>query len=426
MVQTSIKPLTKPFRKTLSIPGSKSYTNRALILAALTEGEVTIINPLFSDDTKVMINCLQVLGIKIVVKMKKITVIGSIKDVKEKYYELNANLSGTTIRFILALSTILPGTKKIYGEASLNARPIGELVLALRQLGAEIEYCKKEGYAPVLVKSVKLNPGITKMHGDISSQYFSAILMIAPLVGKVIINVIGKQISKPYIDMTIDSMRKFGVQTINQGYKKYLIPDNQKYLTREYLVEGDFSSAGYFLAIATLTCSKLVLKNLDPKSKQADKNLINILKRMGNKIDYGEDYIIITGKGVKAMNINMRNCPDQVQTVAVLSAFAPGKTTISGIKSLRIKETERVIALEKELGKMGIKTKSTRDTINIYGGNPHSATIDTYNDHRMVMSFAVAGTKLDGMVINNPEVVSKTFPDFWLSLKAIGVTTRKT
>lgn len=142
---------------------------------------------------------------------------------------------------------------------------------------------------------------------------------------------------------------------------------------------------------------------------------------MGNKINFGKDCIIITGKGVKAMNINMEDCPDQVQTVAVLSAFASGKTIISGIKSLRIKETERVLALQNELGEMGIKTKSTRDSITIWGGNPQSAVIDTYNDHRMAMSFAVAGSRLRGMVINNPEVVSKTFPDFWSKLKSIGI-----
>ena len=403
------------------IPGSKSYTNRALIIASIIEGEVSIKNPLFSDDTKVMVNCLKDLGIKITEDPNEIKVLGSIMDIEDKTYKLNTGLSGTSIRFLLALSCIVPGIKTIYGDDSLNSRPIGELAGALKDLGADIEYSQKPGYPPLIVKSSKLTKNETILHGDISSQFFSALLMIAPVINGLDIEVMGNQISKPYINMTIDLMKYFGVTVINQNFKNYIVGDDQKYEKKDYTVEGDYSSAGYFLAIAALTKSKLVLKNLKEDSIQADKNFIEIIKNMGSDIKYSEQGLTIKGSGVKPLNVDMENCPDQVQTLTVLLAFAKGKSTITGVRSLRIKETERVLALQNELSKMGIKTESAFDSLTIFGGNPKPSQINTYNDHRMAMSFAVAGALLDGMIIENPQVVNKTFPDFWDKLKEIGV-----
>lgn len=403
------------------IPPSKSLTNRALVIASLIRGEVKIKNPLQSGDTRAMIDCLKELGIKIEEDLGEIRVVGDIRDIREKKYQLNAKLSGTTIRFLLALSCIIPGKKTIFGEESLNNRPIGELAGALKDLGAEIEYLEKPGYPPLLVKSPKLTEKRTILHGDISSQFFSALLMIGPVIDGIEISVMGKQISKPYIDMTIDLMNYFGVKVENQDYKRYVVAAGQRYICKDYKVEGDYSSAGYFLAIAALTKTTLILKNLNPNSRQADKNFIGIITQLGSEIKFEGNDLIITGNGVKTLNVDMENCPDQVQTLAVLLAFAKGRSTITGIRSLRVKETERVLALQTELLKMGIKTESTIDSLTIFGGDPKSAEIDTYNDHRMAMAFALAGTVLDGMVINNPEVVTKTFPDFWEKLERVGV-----
>ena len=405
------------------IPGSKSYTNRALIIASIIKGEVSIKNPLFSDDTKVMINCLKDLGIKITENPNEIKVFGSILDIEDKEYKLNTGLSGTSIRFLLALACVVPGIKTISGDDSLNSRPIGELAGALKDLGAVIEYTKQSGYPPLVVKSSTLTKNETILHGDISSQFFSALLMIAPAINGIDIEVMGNQISKPYINMTIDLMKYFGVTVNNQNFKNYIVEGDQKYEKKDYTVEGDYSSAGYFLAIAALTKSKLVLKNLKEGSIQADKNFVEIIKNMGSEIKYNEQGLTIKGSGVKPLNVDMENCPDQVQTLAVLLAFAKGKSTITGVRSLRIKETERVLALQNELSKMGIKTESTFDSLTIFGGNPKPSQINTYNDHRMAMSFAVAGTLLDGIIIENPQVVDKTFPDFWNKLKEIGVNT---
>ncbi len=387
----------------ISIPGSKSYTNRALFIAAMCSSKVKIKNPLASGDTKAMISCLKILK------------------TKRSLYNLNAHLSGTTIRFILALACLTAGKKRVYGQEGLNKRPIKELVEGLRQLGAKIEYQNHEGYPPLKITSSMLRPRTVRVKGNISSQYISALLLIAPLVGPMTIQVTGDQISKPYIDMTIDTMEKFGVKVINQNYKKYIVPGNQKYRAKEYTVEGDFSSAGYFFAIAALTKLTITLKNLNPYSKQADIKFLKILEEMGNKIKKGKNQITIYGKGVKAVTVDMKDCPDQVQTMSVLCAFAKGVSKITGVKSLRIKETERVQALQRELAKMGIKTASTLDTLTIFGGNPHGAKIDTYNDHRMAMAFAVAGCKIPGVIIKNPGVVSKTFPSFWKELKKINI-----
>src|SRR3990167_10190254 len=342
----------------ISMPGSKSYTNRALIMAALTEGSIALVNYLESDDTFAMIECLKKLGIRIKKEKNTLIVENNISNIQENNYELNANLSGTTIRFILAMSCIVPGVKKIFGQEGLNKRPIKDLVLALTTAGAEIKYENNYGFPPVIVASSFLPHGDILIDGRVSSQFLSALLMIAPKIGGVSINVLGDQISKSYIDVTISMMRDWGVKVENYDYKKYVIPSNQKYKMNKYVIEGDYSAAGYFAAIATLTKSKIIIKNLNPNSAQGDRQFLTILEKMGNKISYGENKVTIEGTGIKPVKADMEFCPDQAQTLAVLAAFANGKTILTGIRSLRIKETERVKALQKELGKMKIKTES--------------------------------------------------------------------
>lgn len=423
MKSIKIIPPKGPLSADIHIPGSKSYTNRALIIAAMTEGSVDIENPLFSDDTHALINILKNLGIAINITDDKIIVSGSYKDIKDGNYYLNANLSGTTIRFILPFLCITPGKKILEGNEGLNKRPIKILADALIDAGADIKYKEKEGYPPLLINYKKLDTSEIALDSSVSSQYISSLLMCAPICGIRKISTSNAAISRPYIDMTIDIMRNFGVNVENKNYREFIIKEKQKYNTQKYIVEGDFSSAGYFFAIAALTGSKFKLRNLNPNSSQADKKLIEVLEFMGSTITPGENCIEIKGGGVKAIEWGMIDFPDQAQTVAVLASFARGITVLKGVASLRIKETERVKAVETELAKMGIKTESTNDTLRIYGGAPEACTIDTYNDHRMAMSFAVAGCKTEGIVINNADVVNKTFPDFWEKLNQAGVKT---
>jgi 3-phosphoshikimate 1-carboxyvinyltransferase len=421
MTRLQILPLTQPIKAEVSVPGSKSYTIRALLIAALTPGSVKIINPLLSDDTRAMMNCLSALGVKIVRQPDFIEVVGNISDVQEGDYDLDADLSGITIRFMLALLCLVPGRKILHGKPPLHKRPIGALVTALTQLGADIEYLDKTGYPPLQITSSTLTGGNISIDGSESSQYLSALLMIAPLVDKLTFSVTGRLSSRPFIDMTLEIMRAFGVEVAVKD-QHYTIAPHQGYRAAEYVVEGDVSSASYFFAIAALTESTITVTNLNPHSRQADMGFLKILEQMGNKVTPGKHEITVSGRGVRPISVDMQDCPDQAPTLAVLAAFADGVTTISGVQSLRIKETERIVALEQELLKMGIQTSSTADTLVVHGGQPRPATIATYGDHRIAMSFAVAGTILPGMVMEDPGVVSKTFPDFWKKLTEIGVS----
>ncbi|MEI8365674.1 MAG: 3-phosphoshikimate 1-carboxyvinyltransferase [Parachlamydiaceae bacterium] len=411
----------KPVTATIDIPGSKSYTNRALVMAALTKGPVTLCNPLYSEDTEAMIACLRTLGLRVETSPEQILVQDDISTIQNRSYELFAKDSGTTLRFLLPMLCMIPGVKILKGSIRLNERPIKDLVEALRQLGAKIEYLEKDGQPPLKIDSLLLcSGGEVTIDASMSSQFCSALLMIAPLfLNGIKIRFRGVVISKPYIDMTVGAMRESGIDVVQMEDGGYHIPPAQLYQKDRYVIEGDFSSAGYFFALAALTQSTMTLKNLNPLSAQADRKFLDILERMGNQIMMSDDGITIIGKQILPLFLDMEDCPDQVQTLAVLAAFAHGVTTISGVRSLRSKETERVQALKKELGKMGIKTEDTYDTLTIYGGDPRAATIDTYGDHRMAMAFAVAGTRLPGMKICHPEVVNKTFPMFWDKLRAL-------
>jgi 3-phosphoshikimate 1-carboxyvinyltransferase len=409
---------TTPTTGTIVVPGSKSYTNRALIMAALTRSAVTLHHPLYSDDTETMVACLRTLGLRIDTLPDKMVVYDDIYSLSTTSSEQFARDSGTTMRFLLPILCLIPGTKIVRGSKRLNERPIRELVDALRLLGAHIDYMEKEGHAPLRIHSSPLHSNsLVTVDASLSSQFLSALLLIAPALNGLTIKLQGHLISQPYSEMTLQVMREWGVGVLLAPNGEYHIPSGQHYCKSNYIIEGDFSSAGYFFAIAALTQSTITVRNLDPNSLQADRQLLTILKTMGNEVVFSHEGITLIGKQVLPLTLDMENCPDQVQTLAVLAAFAKGMTTISGVRSLRVKETERVEALMTELEKMGIRTESTHDTLTIYGGAPHAAVIDTYGDHRMAMAFAVAATKLPGMQIRNPEVVNKTFPGFWDQLQ---------
>lgn len=424
MKALEIIPIKRPAAWTVSIPGSKSYTHRALFLAALVPHSVEIINPLYCDDTYAMLRCLRSLGIKIRATKTYIKTSGKIKLNAHASVELNVGSSGTALRFLLSLVTTMPGSKKIYGTTGLNRRPVKGLVDALRQLGANIEYVRMEGYPPLRVMPALLVPGAVKLNGSVTSVYLSALLMTAPLIGEMNIVLSTKLVSRPYVQMTIDSMRAFGVRVEQRRHQQYRVPAGQSYQTAQYIVEGDISHASYFCALAVITRSEITIKNFNPASAQADIKFIQILERMGNVVVRRRGEITIMGNGIQAVNVDMEDCPDQVPTLAVLAAFTDGTTKISGISTLRVKETDRVAAVTKGLARMGIGTKVIQNTLIIFGGDPHSASINTYGDSRIAMAFTLAGAKLPGIRIKNPEVTNKTFPEFWKIMSSIGVKTK--
>lgn len=400
------------------MPGSKSSMNRSLIMAALTKGAVSLINPLYCEDTLAMMDCLKTLGIEIITSEDKLIVNNDITAIKAKNFDLFVKDSGTTARFLLALLCIIPGEKIVQGNQRLNERPIQDLVDGLRELGANITYCKKEKELPIKIHSSFLAGNTIHLRGDKSSQFCSAILLIAPYLSKgCTIHLTTPLISKSYVAMTLSCIQEWGAKISEQSNCYQVFAGNYK--KKEYFIEGDYSSAGYFFAIAALTKTTIKVENLSPTSQQPDKKFLKILEQMGSKITYEKNSVCIQGNGVCPLEIDMEECPDQVMTMAVLAAFAKGTTVIHGVRSLHFKESDRILVLKTELGKMGIKTEDTYNTLKIYGGTPRPTTIATYHDHRIAMSFAVAKMCLPTLTIENPEVVKKTFPNFWEILRSL-------
>ena len=424
MKQIKLSPLKKPVTAEISLPGCIGYTIRALNIGAMTKGDVVIMNPLKSEDTIIMVEALRTLGIAVVERENAFIVRGDIDDVKEQQYTIDIGLSGRTARSILALLCIVPGEKTVICAEPFKKRPIGELVEGLRQIGAIIEYVGEKNYLPVKISSSVLKAGTVKMEGTLSSQFFSAIMMVAPLVGEITIEVIGKQSSKPFIDMTIAIMRDFGVFVINENYRRYSIGKSHYKNAHVYLIEPEATSASYFFAIAALTESKIKILKLNPNSVQGDIFIVDLLQRMGCRVEKNveEKWIEVTGTSkLTGITIDLNGTPDLVPTMAVIGAFAKGETTLTNIAHVRLKETDRIESPAMELQKMGIKTEVTENSLTVFGGRPKPATIDTYHDHRMAMAFAVAGSKIPGITINDSAVVNKSFPEFWMKLEKIGI-----
>lgn len=424
MNKLTLVPHKEPVTAHVRLPGSLSYTIRAMALAAMTKGIVTIKNPLKSDDTYAMLGALQTLGIKCEEEENAFVVFGDYSDVIDQEYTINIRLSGRAARTLLGMLCIVPGTKTLICSEPFKKRPMKDLVEGLRQLGAKIEYLQEEGHLPVKVTSSKLIPGHIKMAGNMSSQYFSTMMMIAPLVGEITIDVIGEQASKPYIDITIEAMRKFGVTVFNHGYQSYVIPAGQTYQMKEYNVEADATAASYFWGIAAVTKSTITVENVSPESKQGDVKFVEILEKMGCTITAIETSITVQGnETLNGVTVDMNHIPDTVPTLAVVAAFAKGTTHITGLEHLKGKESDRIEAPKEELTKMGVIVTSTGNSLTIEGTTPTGATIETHHDHRIAMAFAVAGARIPGVTINNPEVVNKSFPEFWGTIEELGVKT---
>lgn len=413
-----IKPV-KNLNAVVKVPGSKSYTNRALIIGALAEGNTVINNALFSDDTKYMISALKDLGIEGSEDQdkKRISVNGKGGKIFAKTCSLFVGNAGTAMRFLTAILTLGNGSYKIDGVERMRGRPIQDLLDGLNQLGAATVSINGTGCPPVLIKANSLKGGVCSINGNLSSQYISAILMAAPYAcSDVTINIIGNLVSKKYVDMTLALMQYFGVSVQNRSYREFFIKNNQRYAAREYYVEADASSASYFLAAAAITGGKVRIEGLGNNSVQGDACFADLLERMGCRIRKEKDFIEVEGGELKGIDADMSDMPDTAQTLAVVAPFANGKTRIRNVENLRIKETNRIAAVVNELKRLGVKCAEYDDGFEIEPSTPHPAEIETYDDHRMAMSFSLIGLRVNGIKIKNPECVNKTFPDFFKEL----------
>ena len=404
----------------ITIPGSKSYTHRAFILSALAGGESVLINPLRSEDTDHTVQGLKKFGVPIFWEGDVAHVFGKGGELKSTAEEINVGNSGTSMRFLTALSALKNGRTLLDGSERMRKRPIGDLLDGLQMLGARAYSKEGNGYPPVVVESRGLEGGTVRIKGEKSSQFLSALLMVAPYSQKdVCLEVTGHLASKPYVDITLDIMSTFGVEVQNESYHSFLVRAGQSYLPQKYRIEGDASNASYFFSAAAVSRGRLRVENFNPVSLQGDKGFLDILKKMGCEVILRENGVEVQGKELQGIEIDMNGMPDLVPTLAVTAAFARGKTVIKNIGHLRFKESDRIRALAVELSKMGIRVEEGEDWLRIEGGKPHGAEIESYNDHRIAMSFAIAGLVVPGVKINGERCVDKSFPGFWEKLKEL-------
>jgi 3-phosphoshikimate 1-carboxyvinyltransferase len=428
MSDLTLQPVDHSFTATVTPPGSKSLTNRALVLAALADGVSTLSNVLFADDTLVMMDCLGRLGFRLNIdrETSSIQIHGRAGRIDAQSADLFCGNSGTTIRFLTALCALGKGHFTLDGIPRMRQRPIGELIALLRNSGVRVNCLENEGYPPVKVLAHGLVGGIVHFAAAKSSQFLSAFLMVSPYARhEVSVDLEPPQTSWPYVAMTMRLMDEFGVlcellKDRDTGEPRRIIVPRGKYAPHDYAVEPDASNASYFLAAAAIhRGAKVTIAGLGSHSLQGDVGFAKVLKEMGADVDVKRDSMSCTGTDrFNGIDVDLAGMPDTAQTLAVAALFAKGPTTIRGLQTLRVKETDRLAALSAELTKLGAQVKIEDATITIDPPRQiHPAAIHTYDDHRMAMSFALAGTKVPGVVIQDSQCVAKTYPNYFDDLR---------
>ncbi|MBI5909107.1 MAG: 3-phosphoshikimate 1-carboxyvinyltransferase [Betaproteobacteria bacterium] len=413
---------------TVKLPGSKSISNRVLLLAALASGETRLHELLDSDDTRVMQDALRTLGIAVKQDGAATVVTGAGGAFKVKSAELFLGNAGTAFRPLTAALALCGGEYRLSGVARMHERPIGDLVDALRGLGASIDYLGKAGYPPLHLKPAPINAGAkVSVRGDVSSQFLSALLLALPLTGReTTIVVEGDLISKPYVEITLGTLRRFGIEVARDDWASFTVPDGARYMSPgEIWVEGDASSASYFLAAGAISGlsggGPVRVEGVGRASVQGDVRFAEALEHMGARIAMGDNWIEATagekaklaGK-LKALDADFNHIPDAAMTVAVAALFADGPCTLRNIGSWRVKETDRIAAMATELRKLGATVEEGKDWLRVTPPAAlRPAAIDTYDDHRMAMCFSLAALGGVTVRINDPQCVNKTFPEYF-------------
>lgn len=412
MSEHAVSPIAAP-DLAVRLPGSRSLTNRALVCAALADGTSELSGWLDSDDTRAMREGLARLGVGIEQGNSELEIHGTAGNFAIPLRPLDCGASGTTMRFLTACASLAPGKVVLDGTDRMRERPIGELCDALQGLGVQARCIA--GRPPVTVHGGQLRGGSIRVDAAVSSQFLSAILLVAPLADAEVELEAPEITSRPFVDLTLEVMRDFGVQVDLSGEGRLRIPGGQRYRPRGYSIEPDAMSAGYFLAIAAVTGGRVQVDGLSPASSQPDLRFIEVLERMGCAVERRTGAIAVRGpRYLHGVDADLNEMPDSALLLAVLACFAHGPTTIRNISNLRVKESDRIAALETELSKLGAEVETSEHDIRIRPPEKvRAARIATYDDHRIAMSFAVAGLRVPGVVIENPECVSKTFPGFF-------------
>ena len=418
MQQLTLQPVSR-VQGEVNVPGSKSLSNRALLLAALAEGETRLTNVLDSDDIRHMLKALSSLGVEYTLTDNNttctVTGLGG-AFAHDHPLELFLGNAGTAMRPLCAALAASQVAVSLTGEPRMEERPIGDLVDSLQQAGAQIEYQKNTGYPPLTIKGQSLKGGDITVDGSVSSQFLTALLMAAPLFEQTTnIHINGELVSKPYIDITLNTMAQFGVEVTNNNYRCFTIEAGQRYVSPgKFLVEGDASSASYFLAAGAIKGGTVKVTGIGKDSIQGDIRFAEVLEQMGAKISWHSDYIEVTGAPLSGISMDMNHIPDAAMTIATTALFAKGPTTISNIYNWRVKETDRLHAMATELKKLGAQVDEGQDYITVTPPeNLSHVAIDTYNDHRIAMCFSLVALSATPVTINDPGCTAKTFPDYF-------------
>jgi len=413
MTTKTIEVLERPLNTVVRVPGSKSHTNRALVCAALADGTSVLDGVLFADDTEAMMQLLIDLGLDLTIdrNLPRVTVVGSSGSLPAHDGVLDARQSGTTSRFVLPMLTLGRGRYVLDGHEQMRARPFDDLVDVLDTLGARIEGTT---LPLTVVGGERLNGGTVQIQGSVSSQFLSGLLLSAPCAASPVhIEIVGELVSKPYVDLTLATMADFGVDVQRDGYRSFEIPA-VGYRAADVLLEPDASAASYFFAAAAITGGNVRVDGLGTNTVQGDVAFVDALERMGAEVTRSENAIEVRGTGtLRGIDIDMSDISDTAQSLAVVAPFADGPVRITGIDFIRRKETDRIAAVVTELRRLGIEATEDEDGFTVQPGTPTAGVVDTYNDHRMAMSFAILGLVIPGITIDNPSCVNKTFPDFF-------------
>ena len=407
-------------RGALRVPGSKSLTNRALVVAALADGVTTIRGALVAEDSEVMLRALGRLGVRVEAVADELRVQGAGGTLPARSAQLDLRLSGTSLRFLAAVVALGHGEFRLDGNARMRERPIQETIDAINELGGHARSEAGNGCPPVVIAARGLAGGTLRVRGDRSSQFLSGLLLAAPYArGPLTLQVDGELLSKPFIDMTLDLMRRFGVSVQREGYRSFHVVPS-RYEARDYPVEGDAMAAGYFWAAAAVSGGRARIENLGRDTRQGDARLADVLEQMGCEVERSAEHVTVRGprggrlRGGQTFDLN--DMPDQAQTLAVVALFADAPVRITNVGNLRIKETDRLAAMASELSRLGARVDEGVDELLVLPlvSAPEAPVIlETYGDHRMAMSLAVAGARLPNVIIENPGCVSKTYPRFF-------------
>jgi 3-phosphoshikimate 1-carboxyvinyltransferase len=414
-----LKPASRARGRVL-LPGSKSISNRVLLLAALAAGDTEVTGLLDADDTRVMREALSRLGIS----FRENTVRGAGGAFPAKQAQLNLGNAGTAFRPLTAALALSGGEYRLDGVARMRERPIGDLVDALRGVGARIDYLGTEGFPPLAIHpgQISLEKRL-KVRGDVSSQFLSALLMALPLAGKAArIDIVGELISRPYVDLTLNTMRRFGQEVRRDGWKSFEVQARPYTSPGRVRVEGDASSASYFLAAGAIGAGPVRVEGVGRDSIQGDVRFVEVLERMGAKVEFGEDWIECSGAPpLRAIDMDMNHIPDAAMTAAVLALFADGTSALRNIASWRVKETDRIAAMAAELRKLGAEVEEGADFLRVAPPAKlnNDVAVDTYDDHRMAMSLSLATLGGVALAIKDPDCVAKTFPEYFKAFASI-------